>query len=272
MKYKVIKEYGKITSQKNKDVELRVQLIAWDDNPPAYDIRSWRNDYAMKGVVLSGEGINNLKKLLADMKPTQNVADKEDDVVKVLTTLPATDCNYKNALKDATQEQIETAIEEMKKGGRNKSRIKACEDRLSGIRASKLAEKYSTKAKGDKSNKKDTKKVVKFPTEKPKIVPLPPSEEKHDYTECCEKLNKEREMFKDADSQFVIDGLLKHCKEDANFRANIMRKDKSYAGAFEYFAGKAKQGYCVRYGNVSYLDNTLALDLAIDYFNMESEG
>lgn len=50
------------------------------------------------------------------------------DVIKSLVSLPATDLNFTAELKRATPRQIVLAIETMKdNGGKNKSRIAACE-------------------------------------------------------------------------------------------------------------------------------------------------
>lgn len=53
------------------------------------------------------------------------------DIIKSLVSLPATDLNFVADMKRATQRQIALAIETMKNnGGKNKSRIKACEREL----------------------------------------------------------------------------------------------------------------------------------------------
>lgn len=53
------------------------------------------------------------------------------NVIKSLCSLPATDLNFTAELKRATPRQIALAIETMKdNGGKNKSRIKACEREL----------------------------------------------------------------------------------------------------------------------------------------------
>ena len=51
-----------------------------------------------------------------------------------LITVPASDVNYKEALKNVTDEELEAAIkalyEDMERGGMVKSRITACEREL----------------------------------------------------------------------------------------------------------------------------------------------
>ncbi len=53
------------------------------------------------------------------------------DVTKSLCSLSATDLNFTADLKRATSDQIRLAIEKMQKnGGKNKTRIAACEREL----------------------------------------------------------------------------------------------------------------------------------------------
>jgi len=195
---------------------------------------------------------------------------KEDNVVHSLSHLPAMDGNYTGVLNKATKEQLEKAIEIMEKsGGEHKTRIKRCRDKLKSLEKGNTARK--TKAESEKPKTEEPKKkalIIQFPTKKPEIETLEPTNEGHTYEECEAKLNKEREIFKDADSKFVIDGLLAKCKEDADFRDNVMREDKTYAGSFEYFFDLARQGFAIKVNNnAAYLDNEMALEYAINYFN-----
>ena len=55
----------------------------------------------------------------------------EVDTVHSLSTLPANDGNFKSSLDRATNDEILSAIAEMKaNGGKNKGRILACEREL----------------------------------------------------------------------------------------------------------------------------------------------
>lgn len=110
-------------------------------------------------------------------------------------------------------------------------------------------------------------KIVEFPTKERPKVEKAKTIGNATYEDCVAKLEAERKEFKDADSQYVIDGLLELCKVDADFRNNLMRKDKTYKGSFEYFSDMARNGYAIKYGSMSYLDNDIALSMAIDYFN-----
>ena len=203
-------------------------------------------------------------------KRTDEEIDKTVGLIHTLTNLPANDGNYALALNKATKEELEEAIRIMKtNGGRNKMRIKKCEEKLAEFHGAEIREKMlKKKPKAEsKAEEKPKVKIIQFPKERPTIELAEPTNEGHTYEECEAKLLKEREVWKDADSQFVIDGLLKECKENPIFRDNVMREDKSYAGAFDYFADLAKQGFAVKYGNVTYLDNEMALEYAINYFN-----
>lgn len=112
--------------------------------------------------------------------------------------------------------------------------------------------------------------VVQFPGEKPKIIELPKSNGKATVLECREKLNKEREIYKDGDSQYVIEKLLELCDKSQDFRNNVMRDDKSYADGFKYMVEQVHKGYCLKVSDgVQYLDNDLAFALFVDYFNMD---
>ena len=115
--------------------------------------------------------------------------------------------------------------------------------------------------------------VVEFPKEKPQIIALPKSDGKATVLECHAKLNAEREIYKDADSQYVIEKLLDLCDKSQDFRNNVMRPEKSYAGGFKYMAEQVRKGYCLKVNDgVQYLDNELAYALFVDYFNMDESA
>jgi hypothetical protein len=122
------------------------------------------------------------------------------------------------------------------------------------------SKKTTTKAKAE------NKKVVQFPKEKPEIIPLK-TDGNSTYEDCVAKLDKEAEMFTDSDSQYVIDGLKELCKVDQDFRNNLMREEKTYGGFIEYMGKAAQNGYCIKYGNVGWIDRDTGLGLAIDYYN-----
>lgn len=55
----------------------------------------------------------------------------ETDTVHALISLPATDLNFVSSLKNATSEEIESALEVMRnRDGKDNGRIKACEREL----------------------------------------------------------------------------------------------------------------------------------------------
>lgn len=65
IKYEIVKHLGVIgTSSSGWRTELNV--IAWNDNPPKYDIRAWAPDHNKmgKGVTLTGEELTTLYNLI----------------------------------------------------------------------------------------------------------------------------------------------------------------------------------------------------------------
>lgn len=207
-------------------------------------------------------------------------------VVDSLCSLPAGDCNYTSALESATKAQLQLAIQIMKmnEDGHHQTRIAACEKKIKSFDEKKNADKArkkvnpvvpapkskaSLQASTKKSVKKEPEKIVAFPSEKPKIKPLEKSSEKHSYEECEKKILAETKDYTDDDNRFVIDGVLAKCKEDADFRNNVCRKDKTYLGFMEYMMNAAAKGYCIMIGKTKgMLTKEKALDLAYDYYNM----
>ena len=229
-----------------------------------------------------------------------------DSVVKSLTSIPVNDCNY--PLDKATIAQLEEAIAFMESDtkGKHKTRIARCTAKLTQLRRKnfKVVQPVTTTETADKDSDttekvtdNDNSKVAsestpstevadsqtvktKFTTGKniiqipqkdtTQIVKLAPTGENHSYTEAEAKLNEERKLFKgDRDSEYVIDGILELCKSDQEFLDNVMRPEKSYSGALQYFANKARQGYCIKVGNIGIMSADTALKYAIDYFNSE---
>lgn len=265
---KIIKDYGVVADHDGK--QLKLQLVSWYGNEPKYDLRPWSGDYGMKGMVFEEDTLRNLQKVLHEFCDSHPVEEKSN--VKTLTSLPATDCNFSTALNSATTEELEKAIEQMKDKPGNKTRISSCEKALkkAGSKTTKTQETRAVEAPVEEK-KPEEKKVVQFPQAKPEIIKLDSSNGSHTYGECVVKLKKEMEQFTDSDSQYVIEGLLELCKVDADFRNNVMREDKTYGGFMEYMYKAAQSGYCVRYGNVGWLDRDKGLGLAIDYYTADIE-
>ena len=206
-------------------------------------------------------------------------------VVDSLCSLPSGDCNYTSALTQATKAQLQLAIQIMKmnEDGNHKSRIAACEKQIQSFDEKKRTEKAEKKvtpkqtAKAtttkavSKPKEKEPEKVVAFPGKKPQIKKLEKSNESHTYEECEKKILEETKAYSqdDDDNRFVINGLLAKCKEDADFRNNVCRKDKTYEGFLQYMFDAASKGYCIKIGsNKGMLTKEKALDLAYDYYNM----
>lgn len=270
-----IKVYGTVASHGSKVLKLT-------RTETGVALTSYKDGMSVGALPFSKEEAEVLRRLLMKefrVKELEKKKEELSDTVKSLTCLPTSDCSYASALCQATKEELEQAIEIMKKGGRNATRIKACENAIKRIDNGRITE-TKEKVEGTKENKAETKenkveekpKIVEFPSEdkKPKIIKLV-TEGDRTYGECVVKLQKEAEQFKDTDSEYVIAGLIELCKVDPDFRNNLMREDKSYGGFMEYMFKAAQNGYCVKYGNVGWLDRDTALGLAIDYYNHDSE-
>lgn len=125
-----------------------------------------------------------------------------------------------------------------------------------------------TQSKPKAEKPKTLAEIVKFPepdTPKEKVV----TSGNATYEDCVNKMQKEREVFKESDSQYVINGILELCKVDADFRNNFMRKEKTYLGALKYFAQKAREGHAIMVDGIgAYMDCDIALAYALEYFNM----
>ena len=167
-----------------------------------------------------------------------------------------------------------------------KTRLARCKGRLHKLEAKEIKPLLAKTAvlKNKKvvpikavENKKDSESVaeeqktsiIKFPKkDETQIDKLPKSDKHYTYEDVKEKLDKERRIFKgDRDSEYVIDGILEACVSDQELLDNVMRPEKSYVGAFQYFARKAKEGYCMMVGNVGVMDADTALKYSLDYFN-----
>ena len=235
--------------------------------------------------------------------PMQTPQDVEstatDSIVKSLTMLPVNDCNY--PLNNATISQLEEAISIMESApnGRHKTRLNRCKAKLSQLQRkdSKIVQlKVATPTtepivetveevdvadsiEDASTESTDTtpqtitagKNIIQFPKkDTTQIVKLAPTNEHHEYSEVEAKLNEERKLFRgDRDSEYVIDGILEACKSDQELLDNVMRPEKSYVGALQYFANKARQGYCIKIGDAHMMSADTALKYSIDYFNSE---
>ena len=269
---KVLKDYGAVISRGSK--ELKLQVIQNTNKDKRLALVSYKDGMSTRVTDITEEA-KELKRLLEDYlgykteKKTANIV-PFNDTIRTLTSLPANDTNYHSTLKKATREEIELAIKTMKASdGKHATRIKYCESELA-IKHREIKENKTSTIPPKPTEKKDDKKVITFPTEdkKPKTIPLK-SNGNHTYEECVTKLDKEAEMFKDPDSQYVIEGLKELCKVDADFRNNVMQEDKTYGEFMEYMYKAAQNGYCVKYGNVGWIDRDTGLGLALDYYNAD---
>lgn len=110
--------------------------------------------------------------------------------------------------------------------------------------------------------------IIEFPKPLPEIKKVV-TKGNATYADCVKKLGKDKAVFVDDDSQYVIDGLLELCKVDADFCNNVMREGKDFSGALNYMADMCRKGYGYKAKNWGFVDKNLGLSMAIDYFNSE---
>lgn len=85
-----------------------------------------------------------------------------------------------------------------------------------------------------------------------------------------EKLEKELKIYIDGDSKYTVEKLIERCEKSPELLNNIMQPHKSYDKAFQYFYEKSRSvGHKMPHGNMVYLDNDKAVELAIEYFNRD---
>ncbi len=65
IKYEIVKEIGAL-SESTKGWKKELNLVAWNDNEPKYDLRDWAPDHEKmgKGVTLTVEELKKLKEIL----------------------------------------------------------------------------------------------------------------------------------------------------------------------------------------------------------------
>lgn len=271
---RIVKDWGCVAEHSSK--ALKLQTIVNNAKEKTLALVTYKDGMNVSAMEFSKAEAKELRRLLAEELGIDLTPKVENEIVHSLTTLPSTDINYQTALREATPEQLKEAIKLMtESGGRHATRIKACQNALNKV-DSKITE-LSAKAKKEvlkaiEDEPKQTAKIIKFPTpeDKPKIIKLE-TEGNASYEDCEAKLNKEAEVFKDPDSQYVIEGLKELCKVDGDFRNNVMRKEKTYGGFMEYMEKAARNGYCIKYGNIGWIDRDTGLGLALDYYNADSE-
>lgn len=217
----------------NGTLDLRLRLMSWGGNEPRYDIRAWNGDKDLRGLSFTDEEFMDLLRMARE----------------IVAELP--------------EEKQEIPKEIPKKRGRKPKAV------VQPV----VNDDEEEEEDGAEITPTTQTNVVQFPGEKPKIIELPKTDDKATVLECREKLNKERDVYKDSDSQYVIDHLLELCDKSQDFRNNVMREEKSYAGGFKYMAEQVRKGYCLKIGDsCQYLDNDLAFALFVDYFNMDEEA
>ena len=71
IKFEIVKRIG-VLSTSNKGWTKELNLVSWNDRDPKYDIREWSPDGTTmgKGVTLTGEELESLRKLLEQLAPS----------------------------------------------------------------------------------------------------------------------------------------------------------------------------------------------------------
>ena len=233
--FKVIKDYGTVAN--HNGVELKLQLVSWNGNEAKFDLRAWRNGYAMGGLTMTKDEVETLGILINEQN--LRLIDKVEE-----------------------KEVVETP---KKKRGRPAK----VEEKKSVIPADIQAKLDALKATSKKTEEKP-KNVIEFPKPKEEIEKLV-TEGHATYAECITKIEGFKAIYKDSDSQYVLDGVLELCKVDKDFRNNVMRNDKDFEGALDYMADMCRQGYGYKKGNYGFMDRDMGLGFTIDYFNLKPE-
>lgn len=134
---------------------------------------------------------------------------------------------------------------------------------------SKEEKKEDIKKTDEKPKKKAS--VIEFPKPKEEITKLV-TDGHATYAECIEKIEGFKKIYVDADSQYVLDGVLELCKVDKDFRNNVMREDKNFEGAIDYMASMCQKGYGYKKGNYGFMDRDTGLGFTLDYFNLDPKS
>lgn len=173
----------------------------------------------------------------------------------------------KSIMNERTYEQLSLFnMDEVKEEPKKKTTPKKAEPKKVETKKSEVKPKSEQKEEKPKAQKSNN--IIELAKARPDIKVRMDLSESHTIEECIEKINKEKAIFKDSDSTFVLDGILEMCKVNPNFRNNFMREEKTFSGAFQYFMDLARKGYAHKFNNVAYMDNNLALGFAMDYYNM----
>lgn len=256
------------------------------DGVKKFDIRAWHGEKYEEGVRFTEDEMSNLRDVMTGNIVDSKIGDKDlivtdngeyalsitingrtyvrpfathNEMNKLCEILKATD----NLLEYDNTPKVE---EPKKKRGRPKKSTDVVKE------IPKLAEQKQKETKEIKKTEEKPKKsnILQFPKPKPEIEKMI-TKGNATYEQCEEKINAEKKIFVDSDSQYVLDGILELCKVDADFRNNLMRDDKSFDGALDYMGKMCQQGYGYKKGNYGFIDRDMGLGFTIDYFNLKPE-
>ena len=275
-----------------------------------------------------------------------------EDVIKILTSLPSTDGNFKSALKRADLAELDEAIGfieqnpigqiarkyailsekkrrkreekeqqvsdqmdifQMEETSSDSQRSDVNENGFNTVSLSELPEQFKDTGSLPDSNDESKDNSVFVPMGKASLfdivthnLPKPTDEEIQKarnadndaerpvdidvvdtsyvdfalsiggetdcstYDRAAEVLRKEMVSFSDDENLYVLHGLLKAIKEDADLAAGVLRKGKSYRKAFNYFSKKSQE-YGIKLESCYWLTKEQALPLAIEYYKIDEE-
>lgn len=240
--------------------QLKIQYIdRLQNGNKKYELRFWKDGKDVKGISLTDTEVANLKEMLINENPVEVSPPKETtvlDTINILVSVSCDDKNFKSALEKASKSEINIALIRAKVKKNNKTRVKILENALK-----KADNKKNTVVQ------KTPKKLESVKTlDETKKIQLEKFQATGNYTyeECEKKLQSD---FEDEDTKYCIVKLRELCEQDADFRNNVMREDRTFEGAFNYMYDSARNGYCYKRGKVSYVPREVGLQLMIDYFN-----
>ena len=259
-----IKSIKMITSLGKR--ELRTTEL---DGVIKYDIREWKSDTSYEdGVRFTKEELEELLKMITSNE-LGIIGNKtvifEDN--QYYLTIENNGRLYKRTI--ATKEEIDKLLKFMN-GEDEEKNAESVKKRRGRPKKNETNSVNESNEQEKKPEEKKSTNIIQFPKQKPEIDKLV-TDGNATYEECEAKLMKEKEVFVDSDSQYVIDGLLELCKVDSDFRNNVMLEDKNYQGALQYMMKMAQQGYAYKVANGYSMDRDMGLGFAIDYFNSKPE-
>lgn len=246
------------------------------DGVKKFDIRAWNGDKYEDGVRFTEDEMFDLRCVMSGKIKDTKVGNKDlivtDDGEYALSLVNNGRTYIRPFATDAEMNKLCEIFKTTDNLLEYDDTSKAEEPKKKRGRPKKTAEANVKDNVVEKEQPKEEKKsnIIQFPMPKPEIEKFV-TEGNTTYEECEDKINKEKAIFVDPDSQYVLDGLLELCKVDGDFRNNFIREDKNFEGVLGYMGDMCQQGYGYRKGNYGFMDRDMGLGFAIDYYNLKPE-